>query len=92
MMRFLCHLIIWNSYVLPVISDGIQEIPFVKKTLQENRKKAWTYYSQKLLLQCVDCHKNVLTIDTNLHLLFRCSDIQKHEVLQRAKRKFRLVF
>ena len=91
-MRLLCHLIIWNSVVLSIISDGIQEILIIKKTIQENRKKMWTNYSQKLLFQCVDSHKNALTMGTNLHLLFMYSDIQKNEILQRAKRKYRLVF
>ena len=89
--KILCYLIIYNLCILYVISDGIQEIPFIKKALQEHRKKIWTYYTEKLLVQCINYHKDVLEMEANLYQLFRCLDIQKNEVLQRAKRKLRLV-
>ena len=90
--KILCYLIIYNLCIfIYVISDGIQEIPFIKKALQEHRKKTWTYYSEKLLVQCINYHKNLLSTDAILYQLFRCSDIQKNEVSQRAKSKFGLV-
>ena len=86
--------IICNLCILYIMSDGIHEIPLVKKTLQENMKKAWTYYSKKLLFQCIKYHKtgiwcNILTVDSNLRLLSTCLDIQRNEVLLRAKGKLR---
>ena len=89
--KILCYLIIYNLCILSVISDGIQEIPFIKKALQEHRNKIWTCYSEKLLLQCINYHKNLLSADAILYQLFKCADIQINEVLQRAKSKFRLV-
>ena len=91
MSMVLCFLIIYSLCISSVISDGIQEIPFIKKALKEHRKKMWTYYSDKFIVRCINYHKNLRLTDTILYQLFWCSDIQINEVLQRAKRKFRLV-
>ena len=89
MKTVLCHLIFCNLCVLSVICDGIEEIPFIKKSLQENRKKIWTHYSKKLLFHCDKYHRNVLTMEANVDRLFKCANIQQNEVLKMAKRKLR---
>ena len=89
MEEFLCHLFISNLCILSVLSDGIQEIPFIKKALQEDRKKTWTRYSQKSLLLCVKYHRNILTIEANVVGLFKYYNSKKNEVIKIAKRKFR---
>ena len=93
-MNLLYHPIIYNLHVLFVLSDGIEEIPFIKRMLYENRKKTWSYYSQKLLVQCIKDHRtrflhDLLPINLNFRLLLTCLDIQRKEVLQQAEGKLR---
>ena len=93
-MNLLYYPIIYNLHLLFVLSDGIEEIPFIKKILYENRKKTWTYYTQKLLVQCIDEYRtgfsyNILTLDPHLRYLLTCLEIQRKEVVQTAKEKLR---
>ena len=94
MMNLLYHPILYNLHVLFVISDGIEEISFIKRILYENRKKTWTYYSQRLLVQCFNDHTtkflyDIMIINLHFRLLLTCLDIQRKEVLQRAEGKLR---
>ena len=50
-----------NIYIKLITCDSLLEIPFIKKTLQEYRKKMWHDYHDKLLVQCIDeCNVNKL--------------------------------
>ena len=64
------------------------EIPFMKKTLQEYRKKMWHDYHHKLLVQCMDgrnIHKsrNILSVMEVLEHLYQCL-VAQHEEIHRA--------
>ena len=43
-----------NINIKLITCDPLLEIPFIKKTLQEYRKKMWHDYHHKLLVQCMD--------------------------------------
>ena len=86
-------LLILNIYTELVTCDPLLEIPFIKKTIQENRKKMWHDYHHKLLVQCMGPHaisrsKNILSVTEVLEHLYQCLVIQ-HEEIYRAPQRIK---
>ena len=71
----------------------IQEIPLIKRTLNEIRNKYWDKYSQKLIAQCTINYKTknfekLLMLNVIYLKLFKCLVVAKkviHEVLKYKK-------
>ena len=80
-----------NIYIRLVTCDPLIQIPFIKKTLQEYRKKMWHDYHHKLLVQCMDGHNiqkssNILSVTETLEHLFQCSVTQHEEIYKAPQR------
>ena len=74
-----------NIYIKLVTYDPLLEIPFIKKTLQENRKKMQHDYHHKLLVQCTDGRniyksRNIISTIAVLEDLYQCSMTQRKEI------------
>ena len=86
-----------NIYIKLVTCDPLLEIPFIKKTLQEYRKKMWHDYHHKLLVQCMDgrnIHKsrNILSVMEVLEHLYQCLVTQHEEIYKAPHRSKSLQF
>ena len=80
-----------NIYIRLVTCDPLIQIPFIKKTLQEYRKKMWHDYHHKLLVQCMGGHNiqkssNILSVTEVLEHLFQCSVTQHEEIYKAPQR------
>ena len=80
-----------NIYIKLVTCDPLLEIPFIKKTLQENRKKMWCDFHHKLLVQCMGGHniyksRNILSVTEVLEHLYQCLVTQHDEVYKAPQR------
>ena len=87
--------LIVNIYIELVTCDPLLEIPFIKKTLQEYRKKMWHDYHHKLLVQCMDgcnIHKsrNILSVTEVLEHLSQCL-VTQHDEIYRAPQRIQKV-
>ena len=78
-------------------SDPLLEIPFIKKILQDYRKKTWRDYYHKLLLQCINGPKinrtrNILSVMKVLEHLYQCLVTQHEEIYKAPQRikKFKI--
>ena len=86
-----------NIYIKFVTCDPLLEIPPIKKTLQEYRKKMWHDYHHKLLVQCIDGHtidksRNILSVTEVLEHLYQCLMTQHKEIYKAPQRikKFKI--
>ena len=86
-----------NINIKLVTCDPLLEIPFIKKTLQEYRKKMWHDYHHKLLVQCMDRHsikksRNILSVTEVLQHLYQCLVTQHEEIYKAPQRikKFKI--
>ena len=84
-----------NIYIELVTCDPLLEIPFIKKTLQEYRKKMWHDYHHKLLVQCMDGHsikksRNILSVTEVLEDLYQCL-VTQHEEIYKAPQRIKKV-
>ena len=84
-----------NNYIELVTCDPLLEIPFIKKTIQENRKKMWHDYHHKFLVQCMDgrnIHKssNILSAIEVLQHLYQCL-VTQHEEIYKAPQHFKKI-
>ena len=86
-----------NIYIKLITCDPLLEIPFIKKTLQEYRKKMWCNYHHKLLVQCMDGHsikksKNIISGTEILKHLYQCLVTQHEEIYKAPQRikKFKI--
>ena len=89
--------LIVNIYIELVTCYPLLEIPFIKKTLQEYRKKMWHDYHHKLLVQCMGGHaisrsKNILSVTEILEHLYQCLVTQHEEIYKAPQRikKFKI--
>ena len=74
-------------------SDPLLEIPFIKKTLQDYRKKAWSDYYHKLLLQCINGLKinsarDILSVTKVLEYLYKCL-VKQHDEIYKAPQRIK---
>ena len=51
---YLLFLLLLNVDIDRSTCDPLLEIPLIKKTMQDYRKKTWRDYYHKLLLQCIN--------------------------------------
>ena len=84
-----------NIYIKLITCDSLLEIPFIKKTLQENRKKMWHDYHHRLLVQCIDgCNvnmsRNIISVTEFLENLYQCLMTQ-HEEIYKAPQHFKKI-
>ena len=84
-----------NIYIKLITCDPLLEIPFIKKTLQEYRKKMWHDYHHKFLVQCMDGHniyksRNILSVTKVLEHLYQCL-VTQHEEIYRAPQRIKKV-
>ena len=93
----LLFLLLLNFYIKHSTCDPFLEIPFIKKMLQDYRKKAWSDYYHKLLLQCINGPKiNSLKITLSvmkvLEHLYKCLVKQHGEIYKAPQRikKFKI--
>ena len=89
--------LILSIYIKLVTCYPLLQIPFIKKTLQEYRKKMWYDYQHKLLAQCMDGHsikksKNIILVIEVLEHLYQCLVTQHDEVYKAPQRikKFKI--
>ena len=80
--------LILNINIKLITCDPSLEIPPIKKTLQEYRKKMWHDYHHKLLVQCMDgpnIHRsrNILSMMEVLEHLYQCL-VTEHDGIYKA--------
>ena len=89
---FMFLLLLLSNFDMELITgDPLLEIPFIKKMLQDYRKKAWRDYYHRLLLQCVNgpkinCTTNILSVTKVLEHLYQCLVTQHQEVYTAPQR------
>ena len=86
-----------NIYIKLITCHLLLQIPSIKKTLQEYRKKMWHGYHHKLLVQCIDgCNikksRNTLSVTEILEHLYQCLMIQHEEIYKAPQsiKKFKI--
>ena len=80
-----------NNNIERSTSDPLLEIPFIRKILQDYRKKTWRDYYHKLLLQCTNGPKinnarNILSVTKVLEHLYQCLVTQHEEIYKAPQR------
>ena len=84
-----------NIYFKLITCHLLLQIPPIKKTLQEYRKKTWHDYHHKLLVQCMDGHsikksRNILSVTEVLEHLYQCL-VTQHEEIYKAPQRIKKV-
>ena len=88
---FLMLILLVNIDIERTKSDPLLEIPFIRKTLQNYRKKTWRDYYHKLLLQFINGPKinrtrNILSVTKVLEHLYQCLVTQHEEIYKAPQR------
>ena len=78
-----------------ITCEPLLEIPFIRKTLQEYRKKVWHEYHHKLFIQCmggrtISRSKDILSVTEVLEHLYRCL-VTQHEEIYKAPQRIKEV-
>ena len=96
-LSFILFFLSLNIYIELITSHLLLQIPPIKKTLQEYRKKMWHDYHHKLLAQCMDGlsikkSRNILSVTEVLERLYQCLVTQHREVYKAPQRikKFKI--